>query len=201
MNGMKNSNRKNTNSYKYSDDGHKDINNLSDDELLDMIAAGDKSAFGTLYERYVDAIYRYILFQVGSNHHEAEDLTEDVFLRTFKLVLKKRKRNASFKALVYRIAHNLVIDRYRTHKTSVSIDQIEELKDANPHPESFVQTKELSQELADAISQLKPKMQKVIVLRFIVGTNTTETAEIMGISESYVRVLQFRALNALRLEI
>ena len=197
---MKNRNVINTNSYKYSDNGREDANNLSDDELLDLVAAGNKRAFGFLYERYADAIYRYVLFQVGGNQLEAEDLAEDVFLRAFKLVLKKRKRDASFKALVYRIAHNLVIDRYRTHKVSVSIEQIEELKDSNPHPENLMQTKELSAELAAAVSQLKPKMQKVIILRFVVGANTTETAEIMGISESYVRVLQYRALNALRLE-
>lgn len=197
---MKNRNGINTNSYKYTDNGREDANNLSDSELLDLVAAGNKRAFGSLYERYADAIFRYVLFQVGGNKLEAEDLTEDVFLRAFKLVLKKRKRDASFKALVYRIAHNLVIDRYRTHKASVSIDQVEELRDLSPHPESQIQTKELSAELAEAVNQLKPKMQKVIVLRFVVGANTSETAEIMGISESYVRVLQYRALNALRLE-
>jgi RNA polymerase sigma-70 factor (ECF subfamily) len=198
---MENRNRKTSNSYKYVDNGSQGGSNLSDNELLDLIANGNKNAFGILYERYVEAIYRYILFQVGRNTHVAEDLTEDVFLRAFKLVLKKRKKNASFKALVYRIAHNLVIDRYRTHKTSVSIEQVEELKDGNPHPESVMQTKELSEELAQAVSQLKPKMQKVIILRYVVGANTAETAEIMGITESYVRVLQFRALNALRLEV
>jgi RNA polymerase sigma-70 factor (ECF subfamily) len=198
---MNNSNAKKTHSNKNTDNGRQDSNNLTDGELLDLVASGNKRAFGSLYERYADAIYRYILFQVGGNKHDAEDLTEDVFLRAFKMVLKNRKKNASFKALVYRIAHNLVIDRYRTHKKSVSIDQIEELSDGNPHPENVMQTKELSEELAEAVSQLKPKMQKVIILRFVAGANTSETAEIMGISESYVRVLQYRALNALKLQI
>jgi len=198
---MENSNANKGNSYKYTDNGRQDGNQLSDGELLDLVAAGNKRAFGALYERYSDAIYRYILFQVGGNSLEAEDLTEDVFLRAFKMVLKKRKKGASFKALVYRIARNLVIDRYRTHKSSVSIDQVEELKDKNPYPEAVMQLKELSDELADAVKKLKPKMQKVIILRFVVGADTSETAEIMGISESYVRVLQYRALNALRLQI
>lgn len=198
---MKNRNTNEPNSYNTVDADKLNGNQLDDNELLDLIAEGNKRAFGTLYERYADAIYRYILFQVNGNKLEAEDLTEDVFLRAFKLVMKKRKKNASFKALVYRIAHNLVIDRYRTHKASVSLDQVEELKDTNPHPENVMQTKELSEELAAAVAQLKPKMQTVIILRFVVGADTSETAEIMGITESYVRVLQFRALNALRMQI
>ena len=196
---MENRNLNKADSYKYirtsaSENG----NQLSDDELLDLVAKGNKRAFGALYERYVDAIYRYVLFQVGGNEVDAEDVTEEVFLRAFKLVLKKRKKNSNFRALIYRIAHNMVIDRYRTRKSIVSLEQVEELKDSNPHPESWVQNSELSDELVAAIRELKPKMQKVIILRFIVGADTSETADIMGISEGYVRVLQYRALQELK---
>lgn len=200
---MENRNTNKTNSYKYiRTSGRENGNMLSDDELLDLIAKGNKRAFGALYERYIDAIYRYVLFQVGGNKTDAEDVAEEVFLRAFKMVLKKkRKKNSNFKALVYRIAHNLVIDRYRTKKSMVSLEQVEELRDNKPHPESWVQNAELSDELAYAVSQLKPKMQKVIVLRFIVGADTSETAEIMGITEGYVRVLQFRALQELKMTV
>jgi RNA polymerase sigma-70 factor (ECF subfamily) len=196
---MENRNFNQSDSYKYvrtsaSENG----NQLSDDELLDLVAKGNKRAFGALYERYIDAIYRYVLFQVGGNEVDAEDVTEEVFLRAFKMVLKKRKKNSNFKALIYRIAHNLVIDRYRTRKSLVSLEQVEELKDTNPHPESWVQNSELSEDLVAAIKELKPKMQKVIILRFIVGADTSETADIMGISEGYVRVLQYRALQELK---
>lgn len=196
---MENRNFNQADSYKYvrasaSENG----NQLSDDELLDLVAKGNKRAFGALYERYVEAIYRYVLFQVGGNEVDAEDVTEEVFLRAFKMVLKKRKKDSNFKALIYRIAHNLVIDRYRTRKSLISLEQVEELKDTNPHPESWVQNSELSDELVAAIRELKPKMQKVIILRFIVGADTSETADIMGISEGYVRVLQYRALQELK---
>ncbi len=176
----------------------KDNNSLSDDKLLAKVKKGDKVAFGQLYERYVDAIYKYILFQVRGNQQIAEDLTEEVFLRTFKLVLKKPKKKGHFRALVYKIAHNIVIDTYRTEKFPVDIETVQDLEDKGYSPESWVQNQELSDELAEAVNQLKPKMKEVIILRFVAGLSIAETAKILDISEGYVRVIQFRALQSLK---
>jgi RNA polymerase sigma-70 factor (ECF subfamily) len=174
---------------------------VSDEALIKLIVNGNKQAFGVLYERYLDAIYRYIIYQVGGNHQEAEDLTEEVFFRAFKMVLKKTKKRSNFRALLYRIAHNLVVDRYRTHKLELHLDQIKEMTDKLPTPEIWSQSLEKSKELAAAISELHPKMRKVIILRFIVGLSNSETAEVMGISKGNVRVIQYRALKAMKMKI
>lgn len=177
------------------------LSSLSDHDLLAKIAKGDKPSFGILYERYLDQIYNYIFFQVNGNHHETEDLTEEVFLRAFTTVLDKPRNQANFKALVYRIAHNLVIDSYRTKKTEVDLEKVEVISEKLPNPEATLENVQLSKELAEAIKTLKPNLQEVIILRYILDLSTDEIAEIMGISRNYVRVLQYRALQNLKVKI
>lgn len=174
--------------------------NLSDDILLGMVAKGNKRAFSVLYERYLTVIYNYIYFQVSGDHHEAEDLTEEVFLRAFSIAIEKPKNQSNFKALLYRIAHNLVIDQYRTKKVELDIEAASNVSDDFPNPEENLETAQLSEDLTNAIKKLKPNLQSVIILRYVLDMDTDEIAEFMGISRNYVRVLQFRALQALKIE-
>ena len=174
--------------------------NLSDEILLGMIAKGNKRAFSTLYERYINVIYNYIFFQVNGNHHDTEDLTEEVFLRAFTVVLEKPKKQSNFKALLYRIAHNLVIDQYRTNKVELDIEVASNITDKQLNPEESFENAQLSEELTRAIKKLKPNLQSIIILRYVLNMDTDEIAEYMGISKNYVRVLQFRALQALKID-
>jgi len=174
--------------------------NLSDEILLGMIAKGNKRAFSTLYERYLTVIYNYIYFQVNGNHHDTEDLTEEVFLRAFTVVMEKPKKQSNFKALLYRIAHNLVIDQYRTNKVELDIEVASNITDRQPNPEQSFENAQLSEELTKAIKKLKPNLQSIIILRYILDMDTSEIAEYMGISKNYVRVLQFRALQSLKID-
>ena len=174
--------------------------NLSDEILLGMIAKGNKRAFSTLYERYINVIYNYIFFQVNGNHHDTEDLTEEVFLRAFTVVLEKPKKHSNFKALLYRIARNLVIDQYRTNKVELDIEVASNISDKQLNPEESIENAQLSEELTKAIKKLKPNLQSIIILRYVLNMDTKEIAEYMGISKNYVRVLQFRALQALKID-
>jgi len=174
--------------------------NLSDEILLGMIAKGNKRAFSTLYERYINVIYNYIFFQVNGNHHDTEDLTEEVFLRAFTVVLEKPKKQSNFKALLYRIAHNLVIDQYRTKKVELDIEVASNITDKQLNPEESFENAQLSEELTKAIKKLKPNLQSIIIMRYVLDMDTKEIAEYMGISKNYVRVLQFRALQALKID-
>jgi RNA polymerase sigma-70 factor (ECF subfamily) len=165
-----------------------------------MIAKGNKRAFSILYGRYLSVIYNYIYFQVNGNHHDTEDLTEEVFLRAFTVILEKPKKQSNFKALLYRIAHNLVIDQYRTKKVELDIEAASDVSDNFPNPEDNLETAQLSEELTKAIKKLKPNLQSVIIMRYVLDMDTTEIAEFMGISKNYVRVLQFRALQAMKID-
>ncbi len=172
-----------------------------DQELLAKITKGDKHAFGILYQRYLNQIYNYIYFQVNGNKQEAEDLSEEVFLRTFQVVMEKTEKNKNFRALVFTIARNLVIDSYRANKNEVDIENLDISSTEVWNPEHTLESSQLSKSLSDAIQNLRPNLQEIIILRYILELDTDEIAEIMGISNNYVRVLQYRALQSLKVTI
>ena len=171
--------------------------NASEKELLTQAAQGSKEAFGELYERYLEQIYRFIFYRIA-DHYEAEDLTELVFIKTWQTLPKKKaegKTIRNFRAWLFRTAHNLVIDHHRSRSKSVPLDQIVAQIDPKPSPEAAAESHQESQRLAKAISKLETKLQQVLICRFINQLTHTETANIMGIKPGYVRVLQYRALK------
>ncbi|MFU8773150.1 MAG: RNA polymerase sigma factor [Anaerolineales bacterium] len=174
-----------------------DHRNATDTELVNQTRKGITSAYGELYDRYFKQLYRYIYFRV-QNQEEAEDLTEIVFLKTLESIRHRRAAIDNFQGWLFRTAHNLVIDHYRTERSQVSIENIAELRDSQKLPEKQVQHQFDSVELAKAIATLSPEFQQVIVCRFISGMSHAETSKIMGVNQGYLRVLQFRALKQLR---
>jgi RNA polymerase sigma-70 factor (ECF subfamily) len=159
---------------------------------------GDAAAFGALYDRYVEAVYRYVFYRVR-NDADAEDLVSDVFMRALRAIPRYEPRVA-FLAWLYRIARNAVIDRARRSRTQISFE------DALAHPgaDQVVEPDATILALSDkeavrgALAKLTPLQQEVIVLRFVEGYSTHEIADLVGKREGTVRGIQFRALEALR---
>ncbi|MBN2502435.1 MAG: sigma-70 family RNA polymerase sigma factor [Anaerolineales bacterium] len=176
-----------------------EVSPVSETELLRRAMRGDKQAFGSLYELYLDPIYRYIYYRVDS-HTEAEDLTEMVFLKAWEQLPRPGKNTAvrNFRAWIYRIAHNLVVDRHRTNKPVSALDQHNQMQALTASPETLAEHTERSDVLRAAILQLDPEYQQVIVLRFVNQLSHAETARILVKKEGHVRVLQYRALQKLR---
>jgi len=170
---------------------------VSEESLLAKAFGGDSWAFGELYQLYLEPIYRYIYFRVG-DVEEAEDLTETVFIKAWEALSGIRLQGFNFRAWIYRIAHNLVVDRHRTYKLNVSLDQFSDLEDSNDSPEAAYQQIESSSQLANAISRLEPDLQQVILLRFVVGLNHMETAAVLQRNEVHVRVMQHRAIKKIK---
>jgi len=174
-----------------------DAHEIDDAALLERASNGDRRAFGKLYERYHQQIYRYVFYRI-SHPDEAEDVTETVFLRTWQTLprLKDQKRPVRhFQAWLYRVAHNAVMDYHRNPQEIVPLDTAKSLHDPAPMPEFAAQANQESHNLRAAIARLEPKLQQVLVCRFINQLSHSETAEIMGINEGHVRVLQHRALK------
>src|SRR5437870_6081535 len=170
-----------------------------DDAALAVRASkGDTAAFGALYDRYVEAVYRYVYYRVHSAT-DAEDLVSDVFMRALRAIPRYEPRQA-FLAWLYRIARNAVIDRARRTRIQISFE------DALAHPgvDQIVEPDAGLLALADketvraAIARLTPLQQEVIVLRFVEGYSTSEIAHLVGKREGTVRGIQFRALEMLR---
>jgi RNA polymerase sigma-70 factor, ECF subfamily len=166
-------------------------------ELVIRAIQGNKEAFGDLYELYLDAIFRYIYYRVH-NSADAEDLTETVFLKAWEALPAYRLSEVPFKAWLYRIAHNVIIDQYRVFKYEMPLESQLFLYDDDLGPEEKVSRQENHEHLLAAFVQLEPTYQEVLSLRFISGLSHAETGSVMARSEGAVRVLQHRALNALR---
>jgi RNA polymerase sigma-70 factor (ECF subfamily) len=175
----------------------KSSNNLEDAVLVAMVKDGDVDAFGVLYERYLDRIFRYLRLRL-TNEHDAEDLTEVVFIRAFEAIGRYEHRGWPFSAYLYQVARNVLADHYRTLKQTSSLENLEPIKTkALPVDELIVQREQLSI-VRQALDTLPDDYQEVIRLRVILKMPTVDVAQWLGRSEGAVRVLLYRALRRLR---
>lgn len=168
----------------------------TEEDLVRAARAGDANAFADLYERHLDAIYRYFYYRLG-HHEDAEDLTEQVFLKAWQALPGFRERGVPFLAWLYRVAHNLLIDHRRTARPAADVDQ---LAPRLPHPRDagdLVASRDEVGALVQAIAQLSPVEQSVVVLRFVERLDHHTVAGIVGKSETATRAIQSRALQRL----
>ena len=159
----------------------------------------DKEAFAELYEAYFDKIYRYIVLKIG-DRTEAEDMTQQVFLKALKSLPDYKWKDVPFSAWLYRIAHNQVVDHYRKSGRQQSCELTEEITPDDPegNPEHQTELKVDIQSLVKATRQLTRAQQEVIALRFSSDLPVAEVARLMGRSEGAVKALQHSAVVALR---
>lgn len=171
--------------------------NLPDEAALVARAVKrDSVAFGCLYEAYLERIYRYVYYRVGSTA-EAEDLTEQVFLKAWEAIGRYESRGTPFTAWLYRLAHNLVVDHYRSRRPTTPIDEVDESELDAVDVVEAVEDSLQAEEVREAIACLNAEHQQLIVLRFVEGLSHAEVARIIGKSEGAARVIQYRALQAL----
>jgi len=163
--------------------------------LVERASGGDFEAFGELYSIYLDKIYRYVFYQVRDKMI-AEDITEEVFLKAWKAIGSCKGKEQTFSAWLYRIAHNHVIDNLRSQRKHLSTE-MEALAEVSG-PELRVEEKLERQETLAAISHLPQNQKQVIILKFIEGMDNREIGHVMGKSQGAIRVMQMRALAALR---
>jgi len=150
----------------------------TEEALVRRAASGDAEAFGHLYVRHLDAIYRYVFYKVG-NEKKAEDLTEEVFLSAWEAMKDYEQRGHPFSAWLYRIAHNAVVDHYRTQKEESPLDPIAfTLADESLGPEEILVKKGEVSRLLAALTELSEEKRHLI-------------------SEVACRVAQHRALVSL----
>lgn len=170
----------------------------SDEAMLVWRAIGrDAEAFGRLYDMHVDRVYRHIYYRVG-NEQDAEDMTQQVFLKAWQAIDRYKKMSTPFIAWLMTISHNLVVDFYRTRKDKAYLEA-EVLADGPAsNPEQATETSLEQQRLRKAILQLGSDEQQVIILRFIEGFEFVEIASVLKKKEGNVRVILHRALVKLR---
>lgn len=167
------------------------------DLLVKNAVGGDAEVFGTLYDMYVERVYRHIFYRVGIVE-DAEDLTQQVFMKAWKAIGRYKKTSSPFLAWLMRISHNLVTDFYRSKKDKVYLDTELAAYDPDSSPERVAEVNFDQQRLRKAILQLPGEQQQVIMMSFIEGFTYAEIASSMGKSEGGIRVIQHRALKKMR---
>jgi RNA polymerase sigma-70 factor (ECF subfamily) len=174
-------------------------------EVADLVAraqAGDAEAFGALYDRYVDLVYRYVFYRVASRQI-TEDLVSETFLRALRRITSFTWQGRDFAAWLVTIARNLIADHYKSgrYRLEVTTDDIVGAATGRPNhaagPEGIVLESMTNDTLLRAVKQLNPEQQECIVLRFLQGFSVSETAQTMGKNEGAIKALQYRAVRAL----
>ena len=172
----------------------------SDPDLADVLAAQrDRAAFGVLYRRYLDRVYGYCFHLLG-DHHDAEDVTERTFVAALAALDGYRDTGATFRAWLFRIAHNQLANALRTR----SRHAVDVARCGSPIRRSIADPA-VEVGRADDTTASAPRhrassredRRQVIVLRFVDGLTAREIGAVLERSEGAVRVLQHRALREL----
>ncbi len=165
--------------------------------LIKCAKAGEREAFSQLYDQHVASIYKFIASRIREEM-VAEDLTSQVFLKAWENIGRYRNLGLPFRAWLFRIARNTLIDHYRTAN---SHDCLDRLPVNEPAPEGNIEEQIEGyiekKELVEAIDQLTNEQRQAICLKFLQGFSNREVARRMGKGTGAIRALQMRGLQTL----
>ena len=173
---------------------------VSDPDIAAVRAAQrDPSAFAVLYRRYLDAVYSYAFYQLG-DHHDAEDATARTFMAALRAIGSFRNEGASFRAWLFRIAHNTVANAHRT-RARKRTEPMDTMPNEPPAPDAdpagLALRAEEARHIRAAVAGLPDDRRQVVLLRFADGLSAREIGDVLDRSEGAVRVLLHRALKDL----
>lgn len=174
------------------------LQKADDSELIARAARGDREAFGALYERYVFKVFRHV-YHLTSDVHTAEDLTAQTFLNALEAIPRYEMRGVPFLAWLLRIGYNLTINHRKVRKNGAApLPEAVQVQGTLYSPEASCEAKADGERLWQGVRTLRGDQRQVIVMRFIDGLSYPDIAKVLGKSIGAVRVIQYRALCALR---
>jgi RNA polymerase sigma-70 factor (ECF subfamily) len=175
----------------------------SQDEIKELVRnaqAGDSASFAGLYEAFYGKIHRYVMFKT-SNVTDAEDITEEVFLRMLESINSFKWQGYPFSSWLFRIAHNLVVDHYRKkgRQKTTPLEDANSMVGASTYDMDRQLDVDLSmKDVYEAMDGLTKLQKEVLSLRFAAGLSVLETAESLGKKENAIKALQHAAVKKLR---
>ena len=166
-------------------------------ELVARAQTGDQSAFGQLYDRYVDVVFRFVLFRVG-NRPLAEDLTSETFLRALRRVGSISYQGRDVGAWFVTIARNLVLDHVKSSRYKLEMTTADMLDgDHAPSTDQEVIDRETTRVVTACIARLTPDQRTVVTLQHIHGLSIEQVCAVMGKKDGAVKALGHRGRRAL----
>jgi RNA polymerase sigma-70 factor, ECF subfamily len=166
--------------------------------LVERAQRGDRSALEDLYLLHFDRIYSYLHMSVGSRH-DAEDLTTQTFVKMLEAIGRFKWRAVPFSAWLFRIAHNLAMDHFRSNRRWQPEEEVLENvrgEETSAEDQALASLGETS--MLELIERLSPEQRQVLTLKFVFRFSNGEAASILGKTEGAVKSLQHRALASLQ---
>ncbi|SBT64254.1 RNA polymerase sigma-70 factor, ECF subfamily [Micromonospora sediminicola] len=175
--------------------------------LVVSAQAGDRDAFGQLYLRYYDVVYRFVLFRVGQHRQTAEDLAGETFVRALRRINTVQWQGRDIGAWFVTIARNLIADHFKSSRSrlecmvgdvldaNLGVDFTDRTREGNPADTAV--DRQIAEIVREAMGKLTAEQQECLDLRFFQGLSVLEVAAAMGKQEGAVKALQYRAVRAL----
>ena len=166
--------------------------------LVELARAGDKEAFGLLYDHYQASVYRFLYYRTRSQTL-AEDLTSETFFRALRSMNSFRWQGKDFGAWLMTIARNLTMDHFKAGRTRLELTT----EDMTPHddttegPEDAVIAGLTNEVLLNALTELPVEQRECLIMRFLQGLSIAETAQALARSDGAVKQLQLRGVRNL----
>ena len=170
------------------------VTEQTSDAALVAASVSDRKVFGLLYDRYVDAVYRYCYGRLR-DRETAEDATSLIFARA--LAALPTHRGGSFRSWLFAMAHNVVLNTQRDASSDAPLTVVIDLADPSPSLEELAVTQERRLSVRRALPSLPEEQRRVVELR-LGGLTGPEVAAVLGRSHESVRTTQRRALARLR---
>lgn len=165
--------------------------------IIKKCQSGDMSSFEELYDAYAEKIYRFLYYRT-KNRETAEDLTSDTFFKAMRGIQRDNDIK-QFRAWLYKIANNTLIDHYRTRKNHVSLDDEETMEVKDPQNiEKDSENKLLLEKVQQELEKLTETQRQIVTMRVWDGLSYKEISEIVGKTEGNCKVIFSRATGQLR---
>lgn len=166
--------------------------------LVQAVQNGDGEAFGQLYDRYVNQVFRFIYYRVN-DRALAEDFTSETFLRALRRIATINYQGRDIGAWFITIARNIVFDHSKSarFRLEISTGDAIEPDEREAGPEAAVLAHLTNARLMHAVNELNDEQKECIVLRFLQGLSVAETAAVMGKNDGAIKALQHRAVKRL----
>jgi RNA polymerase sigma-70 factor (ECF subfamily) len=166
--------------------------------LVERAQQGDRQALEELYLLHFDRIYSYLHLSVG-NRHDAEDLTNQTFVKMLESIDRFEWRKVPISAWLFRIAHNLAMDHFRAGRRWQPEEEPPEPADAVAHSAEDEALQSIGrQSMLELIEGLSQDQQQVLTLKFVFNFSNGDAATILGKTEGAIKSLQHRALASLQ---
>lgn len=167
------------------------------DQLARAAGKGNQEAFSALYTDFFPKISRFVILRV-SHRETAEDLTAEIFVKTWESLQKKEERIASFSSWIFTVARNRIIDYYRTKKSFADLFELENLIEYEDNIVEVMDLEIASKEFLGVLDKLTDDQRQIIRLKFLEGLDNEEIGAIIEKSSGAIRVIQHRAIITLK---